>query len=155
MNKTKKYIMMGALVIVTVIGVMIGVKQGVGSGFISFSTDEESSDDGKQPSSSFGFPRSDFISLRNGTHELSDIDLPPGEYAIYAVEGAGTVYIDRKEYRLNSDLLTKTKEETANSPFEGTLYRYMYNKSPKITLKEQSRLVVSGEESFKVSFIKQ
>jgi len=99
-----------------------------------------------------GFPKEDLIKLENGTYIVKDIDISPGKYAIYAVEGDGVVRIGTEEHSLNSSLFLEAKARTGSVP-KSVLYSVVYEESPKINLENSTVITVEGDPVFKISFV--
>jgi len=98
----------------------------------------------------FGGVTHDFIMLQNGTYVVSEIGHPPGKYAIYAAEGEGLVTIDGIDYPLDDARFKEIKSGGA----EPALYNFLYLEGPKIEVHAESRIIVQGDDTFEVGFIK-
>jgi len=107
------------------------------------------------PNSRFGFAGdgSEFPDLTTGTYVVRDIDLPAGEYAIYAVSSKGVACVDDTEYVLDHSDVAEI-EDTATGIFSTMKASMIYGASPKVTVDEASVIVVQGDADFTMSFIK-
>jgi hypothetical protein len=95
-----------------------------------------------------GWPEKNFIILTNGTYTFDQLDLEPGSYAIYAIVDKGVVDVDGTEYALNHELFARSEGEG----FAGN--SVLYEESPKVEIKTETMIVVRGDSTFQISFLK-
>ncbi|BAQ23357.1 hypothetical protein ACVRWB_06050 [Streptococcus troglodytae] len=93
-----------------------------------------------------------YKSLPLGTYTVGDdIKLKDGKYAVYALEGSGSVTIGGKKYHISDRSYKKAKKKGLP---ENARYGILYEDSPKIIVKKGSKVIVEGKRNFRISFVR-
>lgn len=97
-----------------------------------------------------GMIRDDLPTLVSGDYKNNDnLSLKPGVYAIYAKRGKGEIRFAGKLYKLDDALFVRAQKQPGN-----VKNAVIYEESPKISIDEDSKISVKGDQEFLVSFVK-